>query len=418
MRINCSSHSASTFSLLPPFSLYLYLLRGLPHQDTQWLPMRYVVEACFSTGAAKLVLSSAPGEEAVLLVADTCSVELRLRRAHAGEAEHKDASRCQQLLLEAQPWDTARLRLRVNDISYGTGPLLLRDRDRLTLQACSSPGKAKPCEYTYTITRLADATSRAAADDGAAATPGGAAVNCVATPDVHATIAANMSEYAKWNNFYAYRFGSGDALTPAAASSACGGGGHCFRRCCCGRLLPTNADAFISAGYGDVGDDATAAATRGSVHPSASSQLLVTLFPSVPSLLACAEADERHPQEAESCGTGSPAVVMCCACPFAASASSTQGGRALRPGAERQRTRSPREPEVKNSTDAARGSSRKTPWAAYAVARAAELPSTASPLLHDVSFGAASARPSDRTSAELLLRLASVEEALMGCRYE
>ncbi|KPI90500.1 hypothetical protein ABL78_0430 [Leptomonas seymouri] len=381
--------------------------------------MRYYVEACFNTDATGLILSPSPGEDNAFLVADNCCMELRLHTPNADASNSTSAVP----ILEALPWDSFQLRLCVNGVSYGTGPLMLRDRDILTLQARTSPASNPPQMYIYSISALpaaSSSSSRAAEGDD----DQHHSTSLTDEDQRPYAAAANMAEYAKWNNFYGYRFGN---------SAGCVVSLH---RCACGCYLPRRGGAATSGStrsfsLSEVDPSGrpvrfvAAAATGTQEIP----RTLVTLLPSIPALL------ETEEEAAQRGAAAPPAIVSCCACAFLHSGTGQGAAGHLRSGSE--------EPAVSALTDgkskgaagkrinpaeepphrpggAALSSADTSPWEAYFKARqmdwrAADLTSTSNGPNDNRTHSKA---PLDQTSAGLLLRIASLESALMGCRYE
>ncbi|KPA82312.1 hypothetical protein ABB37_03408 [Leptomonas pyrrhocoris] len=394
--------------------------------------MRFYVEACFNTDAPGLILSTTPGEDRAALVADNCRVELRLHTPNADTSISKNVAP----VLEALPWDSSQLRLCVNGISYGTGPLMLRDRDALTLQEKASPDARTPQEYVYSITALPDVSpcaSSAAEGNG----------NHHRSKPSHAedqrlhVVLGNVAEYAKWNNFYSDRFGDCAvvAATPAANTS-CAGFVVPLRRCSCGHYLPKDrgvaarvtscASARNVTGVGGV-SVLPAAATATETHRA--SRALVTLLPSIPTLL---DAENEAVQRG---ALAPPAVAPRCAWPSVPSRTGGRGGIQVL-NIRREASSVSATEEAKNDTadngsgshevpvnergDAALSSGGVSAWTAYYKAREKDwqgvdsVSTSKEPSTQDTFLKARF----DRPIADLLLRVASLESALMGCRYE
>jgi hypothetical protein len=398
--------------------------------------MRYYVEACFNTDASGLVLSSSPAEDNAVLIADRCCVELRLRTSDANPSSHHGVN---IPMLEVLPWNSSQLRLCVNGVSYGTGPLLLRTGDVLTLQSKTSTSADAPQEYSYCVTALPDASassplSPSSLADGMDNREQGLHETSLSAEEQRPhTIAANVAEYAKWNSFYSDRFGN---CTPTSVASAGSRGLIPLHRCTCGRyLLDVGGGSCSCRAEADLLASLTCTVEAGGDPLSSSSlRTFLTLLPSVPTLLQMEDA------AAKGGGGGtaaSPAVVSCCACPFFLPrtdrggfkvrarcgeadtvASSTFKGTATAVAAE-----TPEDSQgasSKKSPAAQAPSQGASAWAAYVRAREKDWPSAVSTSVSkekdcsDMSPKAAL----DRPSAELLLRIAALESALMGCRYE
>lgn len=404
--------------------------------------MRYYVAACFNAEAAGIFLSSSTDENSAVLVADDCVVELRIRVQEGASDLAKSAS----LILEAMPWDSARMRLRVNGISYGTGPLVLRDRDLVTLQPIISSDLKADEGYTYSVTALPDADN--SSTNSVSPPFSGAEKNtenkqpCSPLRDEDRrpyTIAANMAEYAKWNNFYGDRFGS--SAIHAAALPGLLSSDQTLQKCSCGCYLPH--DEITDRRATLAGSEAHPMA-RGSVQghgatcaslPSAmqgTSRMLVTVFPSIPTLLSIDDGAEECPT------VHFPAVVSCCACPFLHPAHPRRGEiKVLRTSGDRASNAPPSSGDAdkaaalneentntkrpdKSSAKPATSTSAASAWETYAAARKKDLQLT------NTTFPASESKkgtntpqaPLDRSSAALLLRIATLESAMMGSWYE
>ncbi|KAG5468290.1 hypothetical protein LSCM1_02269 [Leishmania martiniquensis] len=389
--------------------------------------MRFHIHACFDTVAKDLILSANTSESAAVLVADGCAVELRIAPVKSDAASSAGALPATHTLT-ALPWDSSRLRLCVNGIGYGTGPLTLRDGDRITLRPSSSRGAATL--YTYTIKVVATAASVDAhkVDDDVPLTA--RAIASEENDRLHA-IMSNAEHYAKWNNFYSERFTNlSTARLPQLNGTRPSGMLH---KCVCGSYVVTEAGPSGAHPRTACAPDALqspvvldANATVNSQLPSVRARVLVTLLPSHPQIL---EHDSSAAQPQGEVDVRLPAV--CCCCPF----TSTSSDPALRRYTEKSCCTSAAMPF--ESADEANGSRNvvktappscadapETSWAAYVHARqrdwgaaqrishakkAADAPRV-DPLAGDARL--------DRPISELLNRISFLESALMGVRYE
>ncbi|KAL7696044.1 hypothetical protein N2W54_004758 [Lotmaria passim] len=392
--------------------------------------MRYYVAACFTTDAPGLVLSSSPGEDSAVIVAEDCHAALHFSTMESGAPR-----------LTVLPWDSSQMRLCVNGISYGTGPLLLREGDTLTLQAMDPSTARAPHEYTYSITALPDppaavaspSSCSASSSPAATAAPAGSGGATLSTEEQRPyAVVRNMAEYAKWNNFYGDRFGN-CAPEPAAAAAVVRGRQNAvpIRKCVCGCCAPQEKPVLTTSRI----EASSVAVPSWAGTAAAASRTLVTLFPSIPTLLA---EEARVEQRGEA---PAPEVLTCCACPFLQPHPSRGAIKVIgRSNAEAKPTSSSAEVD-KAKNDEAAGSqvnaqgnnTRSTTeldlsepstvtsaWARY-VAACKKGWNQEDPALHVEGSECKDAVPTmvlDRPSAELLLRIHTVESALMGCRYE
>ncbi|CAG9582122.1 conserved hypothetical protein [Leishmania major strain Friedlin] len=361
--------------------------------------MRFRVQACFDTAAHELILSSEASENSALLIADDCSVELRVAPVSSGTAGAAGVSPTTHALT-ALPWDSSRMRLGVNGISYGTGPLVLRDGDELTLHP--NHVAETTTSYTYNVKGVptsADVAGNEMEDEPPLET------RASASEEKHRlrVIISNMEQYAKWNNFYSERFTNLAMIGVPPSNGTCTTGQ--LRKCACGSYVQTEVS--------------TPGAMPCSTHAPIAGQT---------PLVRDADADVS---KALPTAPRAPLPAMCCCCPFTSASSNA----ALRLSTKNPSYTSAFAPpfSIGENSDAQQvcetGPSlcvgmRQTSWSVYAQARRNDC--VAAPQASNAKK-AVDARDSDdflggaslgRPAVELLNRISALEGALMGLRYE
>ncbi|GET92309.1 hypothetical protein, conserved [Leishmania tarentolae] len=390
--------------------------------------MRFRVQACFDTAAHEVVLSPEASENSALLIADDSWVELRVTPLSRSATDAANVSSIKHALT-VMPWDSGRMRLRVNDISYGSGPLVLRDGDQLTLHPKHVTGAEML--YTYSVKAvpaLADVDENEVADGS----PLEIRTSAAEENSRLRVIRSNLEEYAKWNNHYSDRFTNLATVDLSMRHRICTP--VQIHKCVCGSYVQTEADTSAAMPR-ETHAHADAAPTKSvwdadadvsKALPSAHARTLVTLLPSLPQLL-----DFGSPATQQDTGLHAPFPATCCCCPFI-SASSDSAQRvctrkirytpAAQPSVsigENSSAQQVCEPEPSLCADA-----RQTCWSIYAHAcrndlvtaqnvsnakKEADVP-TSSTFLGEASLG--------RPVLELWNRISSLESALMGLRYE
>ncbi|KAG5493984.1 hypothetical protein JKF63_01817 [Porcisia hertigi] len=388
--------------------------------------MRFRVQACFATAADKLDLSEEGSENAGLLIADDCVIELRASPVINGAAAAGVLPAAHTLT--ALPWDSSRIRLCVNGISYGTGPLVLRDGDKLTVQPIHTRGAKR--SYTYAIKALPPSPSgdengmrdRAALESSA---------NIWEDSNRLRNIMSNAEEYAKWNNFYSDRFTNlatfrlppSDEARPTGQIHKCGRGHYVQTRGVAPDSVESNAHAPDAAHAQTVLDASTDLGER---LPSAHTRTLVTLLPSLPTLL---ESRSWGAQPSTSAHTRLPA--MCCCCPFMSPSSDSS----LRPHRNRPSCSAAAEPSasIGRKSESLQGGevapswrrgAEQSSWVTYVQACRGECAAAPGASPDKEAFDTpgsgtfVSFASLDRKAAGLLNRIGVVESALIGLRYE
>ncbi|CAC9539191.1 conserved hypothetical protein [Leishmania infantum JPCM5] len=388
---------------------------------------RFRVQACFDTAAHELILSAEASENSALLIADDCSVELRVAPVSSGAAGAAGVSPTTHALT-ALPWDCSRMRLGVNGISYGTGPLVLRDGDELTLHP--NHVTEATTSYTYNV-KAVPASADVAGNEMGDGPP--LETRPSASEENHRlrVIMSNMEQYAKWNNFYSERFTNLATVSVPPSNGTCTTGQ--LHKCACGSYVQAEvgtSDAMPrethppNAAQTPLVWDADADVNK--ALPSAHARTLVTLLPSLPQLL-----DFGSPATQPPTAPRAPLPATCCCCPFT-SASSNPALRLCRKKSAYTSAAAPPS-SIGESSDAQqvcetgpslRVDARQTSWSVYAQARrddcvAAPQVSNAKKAVDapnsDAFLGGASL---GRPAVALLNRISSLESALMGLRYE
>ncbi|CAJ1023265.1 hypothetical protein Q4I32_003195 [Leishmania shawi] len=388
--------------------------------------MRFQVQACFDTAAHALILSSEASENSAILVADDCAVELHVAPVGSDGAGATGILPTTPTLI-ALPWDSSRMRLCVNGISYGTGPLVLRDGDQLTLHPSHATEATTPFIYTVSaVPASANVDDKEMRDGASLATRASASEE----KNRLRAVMSNVEQYAKWNNFYSHRFTNLATihLPPGDGTRSVG---H-LHKCVCGLYVQTEvgpSDAMPRETHAPddtqthlvLNGDAEVSSVPSSVH----ARTLVTLLSSLPQLL---EFESSSAQQQTT--LHEPLPVMCCCCPFT-SASSNPALRLCERKLSHTLASKTSAPMGAN-TDVqqvreARSSSCDvglTPWSVYAHARrggsvAAQHVSHVKEAIDargtDAFVGEASL---DRAASELLSRISFLESALMGLHYE
>ncbi|KAG5468703.1 hypothetical protein CUR178_01538 [Leishmania enriettii] len=389
--------------------------------------MRFQIQACFDTEANGLTLSAEASECSAVLIADDCAVELLVVPVKNGATGASGALPTIHTLM-ALPWDSSRMRLCVNGISYGTGPLVLRDGDRLTLHPSHTTGPKTL--YTYAVSAV-PTPENGDANEVRDSVPLAACALASEENDRLRVIISNVEQYAKWNNFYCERFTNLTTTRPPLLNGA-----HSsvqFRKCVCGSYVTAEVGASGVAPPTACAPDATQTPavldTNADVShrlPSAHARTLVTLLSSVPQPL---ELGSSAPQPQAEVDVYLPAV--CCCCPFASASSD----RELRLCTKKPSCASAAMPsefasedidsqKVRKASPPSCADARETSWAAYARARQGDLVATRrvghakksvdEPDTHAFVGGA----PLGRPTWELLNRISFLESALTGIRYE
>ncbi|CBZ30355.1 conserved hypothetical protein [Leishmania mexicana MHOM/GT/2001/U1103] len=389
--------------------------------------MRFRVQACFDTAAHELILSAEASENSALLIADDCSVELRVSPVSSGTAGAAGVSPMTHALT-VLPWDGSRLRLGVNGISYGTGPLVLRDGDELTLH----PNHVTEATASYAYNVKAVPTS-ADVDGNEMGDGPPLEARASASEENHRlrVIMSNVEQYAKWNNYYSERFTNLATVSLPPSNGTCKTGQ--LHKCACGSYVQTEAAPSgamprathaPNAAQTQVVWDTDASVSK--ALPSAHARTLVTLLPSLPQLL-----DLDSPATQPQTTPHAPLPATCCCCPLISASSNP----ALRLCTKKTSYTSAAAPSssIGENRDAQQvceagpplcADKRQTSWSVYAQARrddcvAASHVGSAKKAVDVANSGAfLSGASLDRPAVELFNRISSLESALMGLRYE